>query len=125
MKSVLAVLLVLLSVSPALADPFSIEDIVVGTGRMAKVGDNVTVHYSGWLTSGSKFDSSLDRGVPFTFKIGAHQVIKGWDRGVPGMKVGGKRRLTIPPDMGYGSRGMGPIPANSTLIFDIELLAVR
>ncbi len=125
MKSVLAVVLVVLSVSSALAEPFSIEDLVIGKGRVAKIGDDVTVDYSGWLTSGSKFDSSIDRGVPFNFRVGARQVIQGWDRGVPGMKVGGKRRLTVPPEMGYGSRGMGPIPANSTLIFEIELLAVR
>jgi FKBP-type peptidyl-prolyl cis-trans isomerase len=100
-------------------------DLVVGTGAEAKAGQKVEVHYTGTLTNGSKFDSSLDRGRPFGFTLGAGQVIKGWDQGVAGMKVGGKRKLTIPPDLGYGARGFPPvIPANSTLIFEVELLSV-
>lgn len=101
-------------------------DIVVGTGATAVAGKPVKVHYTGWLTDGKKFDSSLDRGQPFEFPLGAGRVIKGWDEGVAGMKVGGKRKLTIPPELGYGSRGAGKvIPPNSTLLFEVELLAVR
>jgi len=102
-----------------------IEDIKVGTGATAKPGDTVTVHYTGWLTDGTKFDSSLDRDEPFTFKLGAGEVIAGWDQGVAGMKVGGKRKLTIPPELGYGDQGIGPIPPHATLVFDIELLNVK
>ena len=102
-----------------------IEELTVGTGAEAKVGQRVSVHYTGWLTSGAKFDSSLDRGQPFAFQLGRGQVIKGWDQGVAGMKVGGKRKLTIPPELGYGSRGFpGAIPPNSTLVFEVELLGV-
>ena len=101
-----------------------IEDLVVGTGATAAVGDTVSVHYVGTLTNGTRFDSSYDRGQPYAFRIGAGQVIAGWEQGVPGMKVGGKRRLTIPPSLGYGSQAYGPIPANSTLIFDIELVSI-
>lgn len=101
-----------------------IEDLVVGTGAVAAAGDTVTVHYVGTLTNGQKFDSSYDRGQPFPFRIGAGQVIAGWDQGVPGMRVGGKRRLTIPPSLGYGSQAVGPIPANSTLVFEIDLIAI-
>lgn len=100
-------------------------DITTGSGATAAPGSHVTVHYSGWLTDGTKFDSSVDRGQPFDFLLGAHQVIQGWDEGVAGMKVGGKRQLRIPPNLGYGARPIGPIPANSTLIFDVELLAVK
>ena len=102
-------------------------DLKVGSGAEAKAGQQVTVHYTGWLTNGKKFDSSLDRNQPFTFKLGAGQVIKGWDEGVAGMKIGGKRQLHIPPDMAYGSRGVGNglIPPNSTLIFDVELLGAK
>lgn len=101
-------------------------DQVVGTGEIAVAGKTANVHYTGWLESGKKFDSSLDRGQPFSFPLGAGRVIKGWDEGVQGMKVGGKRKLTIPSDLGYGSRGAGGvIPANATLIFDVELLGVR
>jgi FKBP-type peptidyl-prolyl cis-trans isomerase len=100
-------------------------DIVVGTGATAVAGKPVTVHYTGWLIDGKKFDSSLDRGQPFTFPLGAGRVIKGWDEGVAGMKVGGKRQLRIPSELGYGARGAGAlIPPNATLIFDVELLAV-
>lgn len=103
-----------------------IEEITIGTGPEAKAGQTVEVHYTGWLTDGSKFDSSLDRRQPFPFKLGAGQVIKGWDQGVAGMRVGGKRKLMIPPELGYGSRGFpGAIPPNSTLIFEVELLGVR
>ena len=102
-----------------------IEDLVVGTGAEAKAGNQVSVHYTGWLTSGSKFDSSKDRNTPFPFKLGGGQVIKGWDQGVAGMKVGGKRKLRIPPTLGYGAKGFpGAIPPNSTLVFEVELLKV-
>ncbi len=102
-------------------------DLKVGTGPVAKEGDKVTVNYTGWLTSGKMFDSSLKAGRgPFEFPLGAGRVIKGWDEGVAGMKVGGKRQLRIPPDLAYGPQGMPPvIPPSSTLIFDVELLAVN
>ncbi len=104
-----------------------IEEIKVGGGPEATVGKRVKVHYTGWLTDGKKFDSSKDRGVPFEFNLGGGDVIKGWDQGVQGMKVGGKRRLTIPPELAYGDRnaGGGLIPANSTLVFEVELLGVQ
>jgi FKBP-type peptidyl-prolyl cis-trans isomerase len=102
-----------------------IEDLVVGKGPEAVRGKTVEVHYTGWLTDGKKFDSSVDRGEPFSFRLGAGEVIEGWDRGVAGMKVGGKRKLTIPPEIGYGARGAPPvIPPNATLVFEVELLAV-
>lgn len=101
-----------------------IEDFAVGTGAAVKAGDEIRVHYTGWTGTGDKFDSSLDRNKPFTFPFGAGRVIKGWDEGLAGMKVGGKRRLTIPPEMGYGARQAGKIPPNSTLIFAVELLEV-
>jgi len=100
-------------------------DEVVGTGESPSPGRIVTVHYTGWLENGTKFDSSLDRGRPFEFPIGRGRVIRGWDEGVMTMKVGGKRKLIIPPELGYGSRDMGTIPPNSTLIFEVELLGVR
>lgn len=101
-------------------------DVVVGSGDEARAGQNVAVHYTGWLTTGQKFDSSRDRGQPFTFRLGGGQVIQGWDQGVAGMHVGGQRRLIIPPAMGYGASGAaGVIPPNATLIFDVELLQVR
>ena len=99
-------------------------DIVVGTGATAVAGKTVGVHYTGWLTDGKKFDSSVDRGKPVAFPLGAGRVIKGWDEGIVGMKVGGKRQLRIPPGLAYGIRGSGAVPPNSILIFDVELLAV-
>ncbi|HLJ80386.1 MAG TPA: FKBP-type peptidyl-prolyl cis-trans isomerase [Ktedonobacterales bacterium] len=100
-------------------------DVVPGTGDEARAGQRVTVHYTGWLTNGQKFDSSRDRNDPFQFGLGQRQVIAGWDQGVTGMRVGGQRRLIIPPDLGYGARGAaGVIPPNATLIFDVELLRV-
>ncbi len=102
------------------------KDVTVGAGDVAEVGKVVTVNYTGVFADGTKFDSSLDAGrTPFTFTLGAGQVIKGWDLGVVGMKVGGKRILVIPPQLGYGSEAYGPIPGNSTLIFEIELLSVK
>jgi len=100
-------------------------DEVVGTGEVAVAGKTVTVHYTGWLENGKTFDSSVSRGQPFSFHLGVGQVIKGWDEGVQGMKVGGKRKLTIPPNLGYGARGAGGvIPPHATLTFDVELLGV-
>lgn len=102
-----------------------IEDQIVGEGDEAVAGQTVEVHYTGWLVDGSKFDSSHDRNETFSFKLGAGQVITGWDQGVAGMKVGGTRKLTIPPEMGYGERGAGGvIPPNATLIFKVELVSV-
>ena len=102
-----------------------IEELEVGTGDEARAGREVTVHYPGWLTDGTKFDSSVDRAQPFSFPLGAGHVIKGWDEGVSGMKVGGKRKLTIPASLGYGARGAGGvIPPNATLVFEVELLRV-
>ncbi|QQS38714.1 FKBP-type peptidyl-prolyl cis-trans isomerase [Candidatus Woesebacteria bacterium] len=106
-------------------DELIIEDSVVGEGEEAVSGKEVTVHYTGTLTNGEKFDSSLDRGQPFTFTLGVGQVIEGWDEGVKGMKVGGKRKLTIPGSMAYGPSGTQGIPPNATLVFDVELLDVE
>ena len=103
-----------------------IEDLIVGTGAQPKTGQKVSVHYTGWLTDGKKFDSSKDRGAPFEFAIGRGQVISGWDQGVITMKVGGKRKLTIPPELGYGKQGAGGvIPPNAVLVFEVELLGVK
>ncbi|MFA5033988.1 MAG: FKBP-type peptidyl-prolyl cis-trans isomerase [bacterium] len=102
------------------------RDIKIGKGKVAKRGSRITVHYTGWLLDGTKFDSSKDRRSPFTFVVGAGQVIKGWEQGVIGMKEGGKRKLMIPPELGYGEKGAGSfIPPNSELIFDVELLKVK
>ena len=103
-----------------------IEELVVGEGAEASAGQTVSVHYTGWLTNGSKFDSSKDRNEPFEFPLGARHVIAGWDEGVQGMKIGGKRKLTIPSNLGYGARGAGGlIPPHATLVFDVELLGVQ
>lgn len=114
---------------PVSAEPlqtgFNSEEVVVGTSTLAEVGDTLTVHYVGTLEDGKVFDSSLDRGTPFTFTLGAGQVIRGWDEGLVGMRVGGKRVLTIAPDFGYGAQGVGTIPPNSTLNFEVELLNVQ
>lgn len=111
---------------------FAQVDTTVGSGAEAVPGSKVSVHYTGWIYDerqadkhGEKFDSSLDRGEPFTFNLGEHDVIRGWDEGVAGMKVGGKRTLLIPADYGYGNRRVGPIPAGSSLVFDVELLDVQ
>jgi peptidylprolyl isomerase len=111
-------------------DGLKYTDTKTGAGATARAGNKVSVHYTGWLSDngakGKKFDSSVDRGQPFQFTLGAHQVIAGWDEGVAGMKVGGKRTLTIPPELGYGARGAGgAIPPNATLIFEVELLQVQ
>jgi len=107
-------------------DGLIIQDEVIGTGAEAKAGQHITVHYSGTLTNGTKFDSSYDRGQPFEFNLGAGEVIRGWDEGFAGMKVGGKRKLTIPSELGYGAQGAGGvIPPNATLIFEVELLGVK
>ena len=147
-KSILAFSIILFNVDLASAEPqisqkemkleknitsLIIKDTVIGNGRQAEKGLAVTVHYTGWLYDpnqkdgkGKKFDSSLDRNDPFVFNLGGGQVIRGWDDGVDGMKIHGKRTLIIPPDMGYGSRGAGSvIPPNATLIFDVELLGVK
>ncbi len=110
---------------PSGSGTVGIEDLVVGSGPTAAVGDVVTVNYVGTFTNGAKFDSSYDRGQPYVFRLGVGAVIAGWDQGVPGMRVGGKRRLTIPPSLAYGSAGSPPtIPPNATLIFDIELVSI-
>ncbi|MDO8510371.1 MAG: FKBP-type peptidyl-prolyl cis-trans isomerase [bacterium] len=101
------------------------ETVVEGQGEGAVAGNTVTVHYTGTLADGTKFDSSVDRGQPFTFVLGAGQVIQGWEQGIVGMKVGEKRRLVIPPHLGYGAQAIGPIPSNSTLIFDVEMIAIQ
>lgn len=111
--------------SASQATKLTIEDIKVGTGREVKSGDTVVINYKGTLTDGTTFDSSYDRGEPFTTQIGVGQVIKGWDLGVVGMKIGGKRKLTIPPSLAYGDQAVGPIPPNSTLIFQVELIDIK
>ena len=102
-----------------------VEDLTVGTGAQAQTGSTVSVHYKGTLLNGTVFDSSYSRGTPFSFTLGQNTVIQGWEQGVLGMKVGGKRKLVIPPDLAYGPRATGPIPANSTLVFEVELLDVK
>jgi FKBP-type peptidyl-prolyl cis-trans isomerase FkpA len=116
--------------STTTASGLQIEELAIGSGNSATAGQKVSVHYTGWLTqngnNGTKFDSSHDRGEPFIFPLGKGHVIKGWDEGVAGMKVGGKRKLTIPPQLGYGARGAGGvIPPNATLVFEVELLDVK
>jgi FKBP-type peptidyl-prolyl cis-trans isomerase len=138
-RLILAAALVFSSVMGTTADPsekasgvvttqsgLQYVDLVVGTGRQAELGDTARVHYTGWLADGTKFDSSRDRNEPFSFRIGAGRVIKGWEEGIGGMKVSGKRKLIIPPELAYGSRGAGNvIPPNATLTFEIELLDLR
>lgn len=107
-------------------EELKIEDLIEGTGAQANAGDTVVVHYTGWLTDGTKFDSSHDRKQPFETKIGIGYVIKGWDMGIPGMKVGGKRKLTIPHHLGYGKFGAGDaIPGFATLVFEVELVKIK
>ena len=124
-----AVMLIAVSCSKekqTMSNGLVIEDIKIGDGQEVEKFNIVTVNYTGLLEDGTKFDSSLNPGrTPFRFTVGAGQVIKGWDEGLMGMKVGGKRKLTIPPELGYGSRDNGPIPANSTLIFEIDLLGIE
>ena len=108
-----------------MAVKFSIEEIKVGDGEEVRGGDYIVIHYLGTLENGTKFDSSYDRGQPFHTRIGVGEVIEGWDMGVIGMKVGGKRRLVIPPQLAYGDRKIGEIPANSTLIFEVELVGIE
>ncbi len=122
LKSVLAA--TMLSIATYANGAFEVTTVKEGSGEAAKAGDIVSVHYTGTLTDGTKFDSSRDRGTPFTFTLGAGQVIKGWDQGVAGMKRGEQRKLVVPPEMGYGSRAVSVIPANSTLLFDVELLDI-
>ena len=113
--------------NPVVKTPSGLEyiDVNAGDGAPARAGQTVTVHYTGWLVNGQKFDSSLDRNQPFSFKLGSRQVIPGWDEGVAGMKPNGVRKLIVPPALGYGSRGVGPIPADSTLIFEVQLLKAQ
>jgi FKBP-type peptidyl-prolyl cis-trans isomerase len=108
-----------------LASGLQYEDLVIGDGKMAEPGLTAVVHYTGWLTDGTKFDSSYDRGAPLTFEIGAGRMIGGFDEGVRGMRAGGKRKLTIPPDLGYGAQGSGPVPPNATMVFEVTLLGVK
>ena len=116
-----------LTKSMTTASGLQIEILQEGSGEEAKAGNTVAVHYTGWLTDGTKFDSSVDRGQPFSFPLDAGRVIKGWDEGVAGMKIGEKRKLTIPPSLGYGVTGTpgGPIPPNAVLVFEVELMDVK
>lgn len=123
-RTVLFFLFVLILPIQSAEKDFQIIDLVVGKGEEAFSGSYVTVHYVGRLTNGTKFDSSRDRNRPFEFNLGAGEVVKGWDKGVKGMRVGGKRKLIIPPELGYGSKKVGNIPPDSTLIFEVELLKI-
>ncbi|MCW7493500.1 FKBP-type peptidyl-prolyl cis-trans isomerase [Leptospira sp. 2 VSF19] len=123
-RIVLFSLLVLVYPIQSAEKDFQIIDLVVGKGEEAFSGSYVTVHYVGKLTNGTKFDSSRDRNRPFEFNLGAGEVVKGWDKGIKGMRVGGKRKLIIPPELGYGSKRVGNIPPDSTLIFEVELLKI-
>jgi FKBP-type peptidyl-prolyl cis-trans isomerase len=102
-----------------------VQELAIGTGEAAQVGDTLSVHYTGWLEDGTQFDSSVDRGTPFEFILGAGNVIAGWDEGLVGIQEGGKRKLIIPPDLAYGASGSGPIPPNATLTFEVELLEIK
>ena len=110
--------------APSGSQELVIEDVVVGDGATAAAGQTLSVHYVGTFTDGTVFDSSRARGEPLVFTVGVGQVIEGWDRGIPGMRVGGTRRLTVPPSLAYGSQGRGPIPPNATLLFEVELLGI-
>ena len=110
--------------TPSGSGTLQVEDLVVGTGATAVAGDTVSVNYVGTLSNGTKFDASADHGGPFSFRLGVGAVIPGFDQGVTGMKVGGKRRLTIPPNLAYGSTGSGPIPPNATIIFEVDLVSI-
>lgn len=125
MKQLLILISLVFTMNLFADEELLIQDTKIGTGKEAYRGTTVTVHYTGKLTNGKVFDSSVDRGDPFSFQLGAGQVIQGWEKGIQGMKEGGKRKLTIPPNLGYGQRPVGPIPANSILIFDVELLKVK
>ena len=114
-----------LTVPKTEATDLKVEDTKVGEGEEVESGDTIVIHYKGTLTDGTKFDSSYDRGEPYETQIGVGQVIQGWDLGVVGMKIGGKRKLTIPPSLGYGEQGSGAIPPNSTLIFEVELIDIK
>lgn len=113
------------NISGTIVQGMKIETIKEGTGEGAKTGDHVYVHYIGTLENGTKFDSSVDRGTPFDFTLGQNRVIQGWEKGILGMKVGEKRKLTIPPELGYGSQAVSVIPANSTLLFDVEMIKIN
>ncbi len=125
MKQLLILISLVFTMNLFADEELLIQDTKIGTGKEAYRGTTVTVHYTGKLTNGKVFDSSVDRGDPFSFQLGAGQVIQGWEKGIQGMKEGGKRKLTIPPNLGYGQRPVGPIPANSILVFDVELLKVK
>ena len=125
MQRLLLLVAVVLAALPAWAGELKIEDLREGKGARAERGSIVAVHYTGWLENGDRFDSSLDRGQPYSFTLGAGEVIPGWDQGVVGMREGGARRLTIPPELAYGRRGIGPIPPDATLVFEVRLLRVR
>jgi FKBP-type peptidyl-prolyl cis-trans isomerase len=118
--------ILLLTACKTMPKELTIDDITLGTGPVAEAGDTVSVHYTGTLEDGTKFDSSKDRGTPFVFTVGRGNVIEGWEKGIPGMQVGGVRKLTIPSDMAYGNQGVpGVIPGGATLLFEVELLEIK